>query len=88
MVDDAHLDGNALGGLFIELFGREMTDEVGCCDHCGSVNAFGTLMAYVDAPGAVVRCPRCGAVQLVAVSVPAGLRVSFASIRWVQVGHG
>ena len=31
MTSDAHLDGNAMGGLLIEVFGQEMTDALGCC---------------------------------------------------------
>ncbi len=29
MTDDAHVDGNAIGGLLIEVFGQEMTDALG-----------------------------------------------------------
>ena len=31
MTDATHVDGNALGGLLIDVFGREMTDAHGCC---------------------------------------------------------
>jgi hypothetical protein len=84
MSDDAHVDGNALGGLMNELFGREMTDARGCCDDCGAVNALGALPAYTRAPGDVLRCPACEAVMLVAVSLPAGVRLSLAAVRWLE----
>ncbi len=29
MASDAHLDGNVMGGLLMEVFGREMTDALG-----------------------------------------------------------
>ena len=35
MTDDAHVDGNALGGMLMEVFGREMTDTHGSCASCG-----------------------------------------------------
>jgi Family of unknown function (DUF6510) len=88
MTDDAHLDGNALGALFHDVFGREMTDERACCATCGSVGPLGTLIAYRQAPGDVLRCSTCGAVVLVAVSSPSGLRLTFESIRWMELSTG
>lgn len=85
MTDDTHLDGNSLGGLFLDLFGREMTHQRGCCDSCGSISQLGTLVAFRDAPGDVARCPSCGTVVMVAVSIPTGLRLSFESLRWVEM---
>jgi hypothetical protein len=84
MTDDAHVDGNALGGLMRDVFGREMTDARLCCGECGSVTALGALVAYTRAPGDVLRCPACAAVMLVAVSLPAGVRVSLGAVRWLE----
>jgi DNA-directed RNA polymerase subunit RPC12/RpoP len=88
MSGDTHVDGNALGGLMTDVFGGEMTDARGCCGECGAINALGALLAYTRAPGDVLRCPRCGAVMLVAVGVPTGVRVSFAAVRWVEPAQG
>lgn len=85
MTSDDHLDGNALGALFRDLFGREMTDQRGCCDVCGAINLLGAAKAYRDAPGDVVRCANCGTVVMVAVPMPTGLRVSFQALRWVEI---
>ena len=85
MTDDRHLDGNALAGMLDELFGREMTDRHGCCGHCGSVNALGEVHVYLDAPGSVLRCPSCASVILVIVRHPDGIRISFESIRWLDI---
>ena len=84
MTSEAHLDGNALGGALMELFGREMTDARSCCAGCGSVNRLASLVVYDHAPGDVLRCPTCGAVELVAVERPTGLRFVFAGLRWVE----
>jgi hypothetical protein len=86
MADDAHVDGNAIGGVLMEFFGREMTDARGRCAHCGALNAVGALVVYRAGPGDVVRCPGCMTVLLVATPLPDGLRVSFADLRWLQVG--
>ena len=84
MTDVRHLDGNVLAGVLHELFGREMTDQLGCCGHCDAVNALGAAHVYLEAPGHVVRCPNCASVLIVIVQHPDGMRVSYESIRWLQ----
>jgi hypothetical protein len=84
MTDETHLDGNAVGGVLIDAFGREMTDARGCCGACGTVNPLGALHAYTRAPGDVLRCPVCGNVVMVAVALPAAVRVSFVALRWME----
>jgi hypothetical protein len=88
MSDQAHVDGNATGGMLAEAFGREMTDARGCCAGCAAVSALGALIAYTRGPGHVLRCPACGAVMLVAVALPTGVRVSFAGLRWIEPPPG
>lgn len=85
MTTHRYRDGNAVAGLLHELFGREMTDQVGCCSHCGAVNALGAVHAYTDAPGTVVRCPSCASVLIVVVEHPNGVRVSFDEVRWLDI---
>ena len=85
--DDRHLDGNSIGGLLREIFGREMTHELGCCGNCGAVNPLGATVVYLDAPGSVVRCPACGSVLVVAVALPTGVRVSIESLRWIDLAE-
>ena len=61
---DMKLDGNAIGGLLAEIFNMEMTAAEGTCGGCGAVNAVGRVDVYINAPGAVVRCPACGNVLM------------------------
>jgi hypothetical protein len=82
---DRHLDGNALGGMLADVFGREMTAAVGTCSACGSANALGAAIAYTQAPGEVLRCPGCGIVLLVCVHRPDGYRITIGSIRCIEV---
>jgi hypothetical protein len=58
------VDGNAVGGLMDEVFGREMTCSRAQCAHCGAVAMLGTLLAFTQAPGVVLRCPGCEQVVL------------------------
>jgi Family of unknown function (DUF6510) len=59
------LDGNAIGGLLNEIFGREMTTAAGTCGTCGSTGLVAETVVYLQAPGTVVRCPVCTAVLMV-----------------------
>jgi phage FluMu protein Com len=58
------LDGNVAAGTLAAVFGREMTAVPGRCAHCGTVSMIGELRAYMQAPGAVLRCPACDSVLL------------------------
>ncbi|HEY3195963.1 MAG TPA: DUF6510 family protein [Candidatus Dormibacteraeota bacterium] len=61
---DLKLDGNAIGGLLREIFTMEMTNAQSTCAGCATVNAVGRVDVYMNAPGAVVRCPACGQVLM------------------------
>ena len=61
------LDGNAIGGLLLEVFGVEMTTATGVCAHCGAAGELATLVVYLQAPGTVVRCRSCASVLVVIV---------------------
>jgi hypothetical protein len=53
------LDGNALAGLLHELFDAEMTIAPVECASCGRVGEMGSLWAFTESPGYVLRCPDC-----------------------------
>jgi Family of unknown function (DUF6510) len=63
------LDGNAIGGLLFDVFGRELTAARGVCARCGAAAPVAELAVYLRAPGTVVRCRRCDAVLMVLVAV-------------------
>ena len=75
------LDGNAIAGPLFEYFGREMTIAFGSCTHCGAVSQIGQLRVFTRAPGTVVRCPNCGNVVIVLVSIHDALRVELTAFR-------
>jgi len=56
---DLKLDGNAIAGLLREIFTVEMTNAKSTCAGCGKVHAVGLVHVYLNAPGAVMRCPAC-----------------------------
>ena len=68
-LDDYALDGNAIGGLLIEVFGTEMTTATGTCGSCGAVRQVAELAVYRPALGTVVRCRSCDAVLMIFVHI-------------------
>ncbi len=79
-----HVDGNALGGSLIEIFGRDMTDATGCCGGCGAVREVAALLVYRAGPGDVLCCPVCATILMVIVPHPDGPRVYLPALRWLQ----
>jgi hypothetical protein len=63
------LDGNAIGGLLLDVFGTEMTTATGVCAECGMTGPVAQLVVYLEAPGAVARCRGCNNVLMVMVEV-------------------
>jgi hypothetical protein len=59
------VDGNAIGGLLLEVFGTEMTAAASVCGSCGAASQVAELVVYLWAPGTVVRCRSCGSVLMV-----------------------
>jgi hypothetical protein len=62
--DDRRLDGNAVGGLLGEIFPFEMTSVWTICSGCRAMGQVGAQAAYLDGPGAVVRCAHCNTVLI------------------------
>jgi len=67
---DLMLDGNAVAGLLEEIFALEMTASPTECANCGNIGEIGTLLAFTQAPGAVLRCSVCENVMLRIVETP------------------
>ncbi len=82
---DLMLDGNAVGGILAEVFGTEMTAASGTCGTCGNEGAVATLLAFTHAPGIVLRCPVCDAVQLRIVETPNGIRLDARGLAQLRI---
>ncbi|MGE5071814.1 MAG: DUF6510 family protein [Anaerolineae bacterium] len=53
------LDANSVAGILMDIFGTEMTSAPTECANCGTEGEVGTLLAFTQAPGIVLRCPAC-----------------------------
>ena len=86
-MDDSELrlDGNALAGLFRELFAHEMTAARCVCAACGRSDALGGEIVYPHAPGAVLRCRYCRNVLAVVVRGRDRYWLSLQGLRCVEI---
>jgi hypothetical protein len=64
------LDANATAGALFEIFGVEMTASPTECAHCGREGDVGTLLAFTQGPGLILRCPSCENIILRIVQTP------------------
>ncbi len=69
-IQSTMLDGNAAAGILSEIFTVEMTSSSTECGNCGREGEMATLMAFLQAPGVVLRCPVCNHVILRIVQSP------------------
>lgn len=75
------LDGNAIAGPLFEHFGAEMTAASGTCSHCGVTSQIAELSVFNRAPGTIARCPNCGNVVIVLVTIHDALRADMSSFQ-------
>lgn len=86
--DDAlRLDGNAAAGPLQEVFAREVTAAGVTCASCGTTRPLGADMAYLHAPGLVLRCAGCGAVLLRLVHGGGRFWLDLAGMRCLELAE-
>jgi hypothetical protein len=54
------VDGNAAGGILLELFGRDMTGARAACAHCEREAELADAIAELDPAGVILLCRGCG----------------------------
>jgi ribosomal protein S27E len=74
------VDGNAIGGLLIDVFAAEMTAARSTCATCGARRPVAELVVYRRAPGTVVRCRTCGSVLMVFVTAHGATSVDLTGL--------
>jgi uncharacterized Zn finger protein len=63
------LDGNALAGDLVEVFGVDVTATRCTCASCGATGAVAEAVVYLRGPGRVARCRSCGEVLMVLATI-------------------
>jgi len=83
--ETSRLDGNAAGGLLARFFGGDATSMRVTCNYCRATSALGALLLYGGRMGMVLRCGKCGNVNLRAAEVKGVLRVDAKGAWWLTV---
>ena len=83
-MDALMLDGNAVAGLFREVFAVEMTMAIGTCNSCGASDAVGAVHVFRGAD-MVLRCPHCDNALMTIVKDETRLWIGFAGLRTLNV---
>lgn len=78
------LDGNAIAGHLLELFGVELTTATGTCASCGATGPIAELSVYVSA-GTIARCRSCEAVVMVLATVRGVTRVDLRGMAALDI---
>jgi hypothetical protein len=63
------LDGNAIAGDLLEVFGVELTAARCVCGACGTESFLAEAVVYMRGPGRIARCRACGEVLMVLVTI-------------------
>ena len=79
------LDGNAAAGDLAEIFAVDTTVAIATCAHCGDARAVAELLAYVQAPGLVLRCPSCEAVEVRLVRTDGRAWLDLRGVRVIEL---
>jgi hypothetical protein len=87
-IDVRRVDGNALGGVLGELFAADVTMATATCGGCRSVAPLATVHVYLNAPGAVARCPGCDAVLLRVVRHETRAYLDLSGIKVLEIPLG
>lgn len=86
-IDERTLDANAVAGMLEEMFGTDMTAAESRCGTCGRDGEVGTLLAFMNAPGVVLRCPVCSTVMMRMVKTPRGTLFEAKGFAFVRMGR-
>jgi uncharacterized protein DUF6510 len=87
MTDElGRLDGNAAAGPLSRFFAFEATDLRVTCASCGAESVLGRLHLYGGTMGMILRCVRCGEVNLRALEVGSSLRLDLRGAACLALG--
>jgi len=82
------LDGNAIAGKLVAVFGEEMTMARVTCANCAAESLIGEIAVYLRAPGTVVRCRHCDNLLMVFVDAHGFTCVDLRGLAALDVRHG
>ena len=75
-----HVDGNAVIGALSLALGTDLAQGSLECAGCGDTHEIARTLVYLRCPGMVLRCPGCGAVEVVIVEIRHRLTATLSGI--------
>ena len=84
LIEPLVLDANAVAGELTEMMGVDITAYLARCAHCGNRDAIGSLRAWTQGPGIVLRCVICSEIVIRWVHTPTGPRVDLRGAAFLQ----
>jgi ribosomal protein S27E len=81
------LDGNAVGGLLFQVFGKEMTNVAQTCASCGNTAVIAETVVYLRAPGTLIRCPSCTALLMAITQIRGVICIDTSGISDLAAGE-
>ena len=75
-----HVDGNAVIGALSLALGTDVGEGSLECAGCGDTHEIARTQVYLRCPGMVLRCPGCGAVEVVIVEIRHRLTATLTGI--------
>ena len=81
-----HVDGNAVIGALSLALGTDVGGGSLECAGCGDTHEIARTHVYLRCPGMVLRCPGCGAVEVVIVEIRHRLTATLSGIAALRTG--
>ena len=75
-----HVDGNAVIGALSLALGTDLAQGSLECAGCGDTHEIARTHVYLRCPGMVLRCPGCGAVEVVIVEIRHRLTATLSGV--------
>ena len=78
------VDGNAAGGLLLEIFGRDMTTARATCRHCAHEAALADAVAELDGAGVILLCRGCRHTLLTCLTLDGAQTLAIGTLTRLQ----
>lgn len=79
-IEEMRLDGNAAGGVLLQIFAHDMTAAMVTCAGCGSAAPMAALLDYGGPMGVILRCPVCDTALLRVACTPGWVRMDTSGV--------
>ena len=80
----SYVDGNAIIGALSIATGTDVSLAAVVCGTCGQHHPVAEAHVYLRCPGTVIRCPGCGAAEIVLVEIDHHIKLTIANVATIE----